>query len=217
MRKKDILLKIAVSFGDTRRVLQKMKERGISLSRNKEKFSYFNPDNNTIAISKHKGRKNRARVGLLHEFGHSIAYSKSNNKEKYYPENISPERKIKLERQANKNALNFITDNPSKKDYIEKSKEDYGTYKKNAKVNNFDRQYDQSVKKYKKLLKKGKLGDIGTINPKFLKKLDISEKDYSDAPDTYKYGLIGAQDHAIKDNEYKNSFGPALKKKHYVT
>lgn len=136
--KKDTLIKIALTFKDTRGILNKMKQKGVKLERNDGNHSvmgiqlhpgpHYNPESKTVHIPRHfaDGKNWHVRNILAHEHGHATQFLKGKTK---LPN--TPERTLKVERQANRNALHNITDKKSKEQFKQESKSPYSSYKLN--------------------------------------------------------------------------------------
>ena len=85
--KRDTLIKVAITFGDTRNILNKAKSIGVSIERKPSKFGFFNrklsgsyyPGTNHIVIAKNKFSKESPRNILAHEVGHAIHRDKKKN------------------------------------------------------------------------------------------------------------------------------------------
>lgn len=140
--KRDTLIKVAISFGDTRNVLNKMKEKGIAFARNREKKgAQYLPDKNKIIIGKQK----TPRVSLVHEYGHATHILKNPNQGFHRPNTFSGSlfdsdkkrvntysKTLKQERIANNNGLNVLKDKSSREHFKEhiNTHDAYKSYKK---------------------------------------------------------------------------------------
>lgn len=152
--KKSTLIKVAISFKDTRGILNKMKQKGIKLERNDGNHSimgtqihpgpHYNPDSKTVHIPRNfaDGKKWHVRNILAHEHGHATQFLKGKTK---LPE--TPDRQLKLERAANSNALHHITDKKSRNQFKQESKSPYSSYKANFVIQKNKKGMDLAINK----------------------------------------------------------------------
>ena len=225
MSKLNALVKVAISFGDTRRMLLRVGNLGVKVERNLPNYvkkntptSAFSPFTKKIYIPRKKDidpnilkkiYKNNfePRKDLMHESGHVIALRKylTRDNKKYYAKILSksknPLKILKDERMANRTALQNISNKIDRDKFIKDTKTPYQSYK------NFVMQN----KGFKTSVEINKIPE----GKKLVQKLWKTE-DPNEIKKTTKELTNIAKQLIKKDPETRSSIAPSFKKKNYI-
>lgn len=160
------LIKVAGWFGDTRRILTYMRKKKIPLTRKNPELLIFNqtaydPVKKSINVARVDYDTTPPITKLFHEFGHAIN-DKKNNLKKDIRTYVKDK---KLERIANSNALQWITEPKDREAYKKLVRKPYYTHS------------DDSVKVYFHKKRTGKMPESYSVADE--KNLHITDNNFN--------------------------------------